>query len=185
VQISGAGSRDDFAQGLRSLAPIDQTLFPQGKPADPAAISMLVEQYKLAVQVWDRIRARRQQSNAFYLSINSALLVAFTAITTAKAEAKADFIPKLLTLPLFFAGLLICVLWLLTILNYKSLTDRKYEIIMRLEQALPSAPFSAESWNDHGRPIQRHFTWAEFGVAAIFFCLYAALALVALGVLHF
>jgi len=154
---------------------IDQTLFPQGKPTDPA-ISMLVEQYKLVVELWDRIRARRQQSNTFYLSINSALLVAMTAIT--KETTASPKLPLLLSL----VGLLICVLWLTTIVNYKSLTDRKYEIIVRLERVLPSAPFSAESLSEHGSPIQRHFTWAERGVASAFWFLYAVL--LALKALH-
>ena len=154
------------------MVSIDHTLFPQGKPTDSEAISVLSGQYKLAVELWDRIRARRQQANTFYLSINSALLVAITAITAAKEASLSKQLPPLL----FWAGLLICVLWIVAILNYKSLTDRKYEIIMRLEQALPSAPFSAESSpSEHGWPVQRHFTWAEFGVAWVFFLLYLGL----------
>jgi hypothetical protein len=152
---------------------IDHTLFPQGKPTDPEAISMIAEQYKLVVDVWDRVRARRQQSNVFFLSINSALLVAITAITKDGSLPKQ---PSFLSFCVGLVGLIICGLWFETIVNYKSLTDRKYEIIMRLEQVLPGAPFSAESWpSERGKPIQRHFTRIERGVPLAFFLLYLGL----------
>jgi hypothetical protein len=56
---------------------VDRVLFPGGKkPLEPAEIARLDEQYKTVVEMLDRVRARRQQSNKFYLSINTAIVAA-------------------------------------------------------------------------------------------------------------
>jgi hypothetical protein len=45
----------------------------------PATADRQFEQYKLTVEMWDRIRERRQRSNAFHTTINAALVAAITA----------------------------------------------------------------------------------------------------------
>jgi hypothetical protein len=45
------------------------TAVPEGKAAD-----IVFEQYKLAVEMWDRVRARRQTVNAFYATISAAIV---------------------------------------------------------------------------------------------------------------
>src|SRR5215472_12932094 len=127
---------------------IDKLLFPSGKPTEPAAIDRLAEQYRLAVEMWDRVRARRQLTNTFYLTINSAFVagIKIADIETIKPSFRY----------LSVVGLIVCALWIASILNYKSLTDVKQRVIVQLEQVLPCAPFSAEASQDkHGDELFR------------------------------
>ena len=42
------------------------------------------------------------------------------------------------------AGILLCLLWILFIKNYKQLNSAKFEVINRLELQLPARPFNNE-----------------------------------------
>ena len=137
------------------------TLFMHGKPTDPADIDRAFDQYKLAVEMWDRIRARRQLSNSFYLSINS-------AIVGATALSPLQFLPR----DLAIIGIVICILWIASILNYRSLADDKYRVVTELEELFPSSPFSAESKFGKKR---RPFTWVERCIPIAFALLYVSL----------
>lgn len=156
---------------------INQSVFPRGKPTDSEAISAVRKQYQLVVEMWDRLRARRQQTNAFYLTINSGLLVATMAIATSKDILVPKLLP-FLSIVLALVGFIICGLWFFTIEIYRSLTDRKQQIIIQMEQILPAAPFSAEACSDGAKPILRPFTVVERGVPVAFAFLYAGLLVI-------
>ena len=147
---------------------IDQSVFPRGKPAD-SEMPAVREQYKLVVEMWDRVRARRQQTNAFYLTINSGLLVATMTIATAKDVV----VPRQLSIGLDIVGFFICLLWIVTIDLYRLLTDRKKRIITLMEKTLPAAPFSAELSSKGGLG----FTFVEIFVPLVFLVFYLFLAI--------
>jgi hypothetical protein len=134
----------------------EDKLFPRGKPSEPDAINRAFDQYKLAVEMWDHVRARRQISNSFYLTIN-------TAILSATGFVRPGFPFHYLSA----VGIIICILWIASILNYRSLTDEKYDVIRRLETLFPSAPFSAEMIG-----VKRPFTLVERGVPLAFILLH-------------
>ena len=69
----------------------------------------------------------------------------------------------------FAAGIAVCALWLITIMNYKTLTDGKFQVICQLEQQLPSAPFRSEP----GGPNLLPFTKVERSIPIVFAVLYA------------
>jgi hypothetical protein len=125
---------------------LEDRLFPNGKPSEPHAIDRAFDQYKLAVDMWDRVRARRQLSNSFYLSINSAIVGA-AALSPLQFSSQG----------LAFVGIIICVLWIASILNYRSLTDDKKRVITKLETLFPTAPFSAESMDSAKRNFRLRF----------------------------
>jgi hypothetical protein len=141
-------------------------VFPSGKPVE-AALDKLVDQYRLAVEMWDRVRARRQQSNQFYVSINTAFLTAIVALMGV-GHMGNDY----LIIVLSMVGLALCVLWFFTIMNYKLLTENKLEIIGQLEQVLPACPFSVE------KRSHSPFTVVERGVSIVFFILYVAVLVI-------
>jgi hypothetical protein len=149
---------------------VEDILFPSGPPKSEADVRTTVEQYKLAVEIWDRVRARRQQANALYLSINSALIGA-TALQQA-ARLPLEY--------LCAVGLLTCLLWSASISNYRTLANDKFQIISRLEQLLPCAPFSAEATvikDGKYRSTRRPFTWVERTLPIVFALLYVTLLL--------
>ena len=58
-------------------AALEDLLFPDGPPpAGDRADRSLLEQYRLMVESSEGVVARRQTANTFFLSINSALLIA-------------------------------------------------------------------------------------------------------------
>jgi hypothetical protein len=123
----------------------------------------MFEQYKLAVEMWDRVRARRQHANSFYVTINSAIVAALIVKGA----------PEYVIAPAAIAGVAVCALWLITIMNYKTLTDGKFHVICQLEQQLPSAPFRSEP----GGPNLLPFTKVERSIPIVFAVLYAWVAL--------
>jgi hypothetical protein len=94
---------------------LKEKLFPGDEQPPKEEIQRIFDQYKLAVEMWDRVRARRQLSNSFYLSIN-------TAIAGAIATSPLGFSSQ----GLGIVGIIVCVLWIANILNYRSLTDDKH-----------------------------------------------------------
>src|SRR6266496_718798 len=138
---------------------LDDKLFPRGKPSEKEAVDRAFDQYKLAVEMWDHVRARRQISNSFYLSIN-------TAFVSATAFFSKGYSSRCLPV----VGIIICILWIASILNYRSLTDDKYRVIIKLETLFSSAPFSAEADGP-----ARQFTLVERCVPVAFGVLYSLL----------
>ena len=65
----------------------------------------LLEQYKLYVEMADRISARRQTANSFFLSINTAL-IALTGYMSFSSKTATDI--YWLVSP---AGMILCFIW--------------------------------------------------------------------------
>lgn len=135
--------------------------------ADQARQGHLLDQYKLYVEMTDRISARRQSANSFFLTINTALVgfVIHSASTAANSY--------MWTLP--FTGIVITFLWYRLICSYRDLNTAKFKIIHAMEKQLPASPYSTE-WEAvaHGtNPVlYLPFTHIEAYVPWIFFSLH-------------
>ncbi|MCP4702871.1 MAG: hypothetical protein GY862_39325 [Gammaproteobacteria bacterium] len=101
--------------------------------------SHLLEQYKLYVEMADRVGSRRIHANQFYLSLLTALLgiaaFAFGADTRAQ-----DF----LLIPVALLGILLCMVWYVNLESYRQLNSGKFKVIHELEARLPYACFDEE-----------------------------------------
>jgi hypothetical protein len=122
----------------------------------------LFEQYKLAVEMWDRIRARRQLSNSFYATMNTALVAAISA---------KDLV-TLVSPYICSAGICLCVLWFFNI-RYRRINIYKESVIIKIETLLPFRPFSAER-QDVGDAIIL-LTRIEYLITFVFAALYGFL----------
>jgi hypothetical protein len=122
--------------------------------ASVAPAELLFEQYKLAVEMADRISARRGAANAFFATGNAALLAAIESLELALAPL----------LGLVFAGA-----WWLLLRSYRELNTAKFKVINELEKELPARPFTDE-WNliKQEDPVKRKLgalgRYAEFSV---------------------
>jgi hypothetical protein len=94
----------------------------------------LFEQYKLAVEMWDRTRARRQLSNSFYATMNAALVAAISA----------NNLITLISPYICSAGIGLCVLWVFNTYRYRRINKAKEHIVIRIETLFQFRPFSAE-----------------------------------------
>jgi len=88
---------------------------------------ILLEQYKLAVEMADRISARREGANKIFLSANS-IIFAFLATQGTFYEIHAFIL---------IIGIIISFVWATIIQNYKNLNSVKYAVIHEMESKLP------------------------------------------------
>ena len=85
------------------------------------------EQYKLAVEMADRISARREGANKIFLTANS-IIFAFFATQIIFSEVH-------IFISVF--GILLSFVWASIIKNYRSLNSAKYAVINEMEEMLP------------------------------------------------
>jgi hypothetical protein len=107
----------------------------------------LLEQYKLYVDLSDRTSARRNQMNSFYTSLLSGLLALITLITNKDIIAfKNTKFQAAAFLAVAALGMLLCIVWYLSIRSYKDLNSGKFKVIHELEQQLPFAWSYSQMW---------------------------------------
>lgn len=140
---------------------IEDKLFNESEKND----SQYFDIYKIVIEMSDRISARRQTANNFFLSVNT-VIVAFLSYF----EAKYSFIANL-------AGLIISYTWYSYIKASKQLNTAKFKIIHSMEKKLILRPYSAE-WFALGEGINKKLykpfsdieiviPWVFFGINVI------------------
>ncbi|MGW2091496.1 RipA family octameric membrane protein [Promicromonospora sukumoe] len=140
-------------------------------PLDPAVLDL----YKIAIEMADRISARRGAANSFYVSLQSAIVTAVGFLLTNNSTNR-----KILA-GVALAGAVTSVTWFLLLRSYRDLNKAKFKVILEMERQLPYGIYGAE-WDYLKKdPIKRwRFRYAEFGtierlVPFIFFVLNAVL----------
>jgi hypothetical protein len=116
--------------------------------------STLLEQYKLYVEMADRISARRGLTNSFFLTLNTGivgLIAAFNKVSAGPA-------PWLLVIPLL-AILGECFAWFYLVRSYRLLNSAKYRVVGALEERLPASPFWRAEWWELGEGRDRTRYW--------------------------
>ena len=138
-----------------------------------------LEIYKLAVEMADRVSARRAIANSFYLALHSAL-VAGLLVSISEREPDASLRGILLacaTVP----GLLLAVLWRHSLASYRKLNEAKYAVITHMEKTLltPGARPYTEEWKSlqeeagpGKKPKHKELGWAERQVPLVFMFAY-------------
>lgn len=140
----------------------------------------LLEQYKLYVEMADRVSQRRDQSNRFYVTIVSALaaIVVVIARFGVPADGANGALSDIGFLAIGLFGLALSGVWWLNIRSYRTLNSAKFEIINRIEKRLPFAGYS-EEWQILRPPECRkpylQLTRVEQFVPIIFMALFALL----------
>jgi hypothetical protein len=135
---------------------------------DNRATQQYLELYKLAVEMADRVSARRATANAFFLTVNTALL-AFVS----SRSLNALWLVAL-------AGIALSATWWVLLKSYRDLNAAKFQVITEMENNLDAKIFDDE-WKrlKENRPEGWRGKYAEFGaverfVPLIFAALYAA-----------
>ena len=146
----------------------------------------LLEQYKLYVEMADRVSQRRDQSNRFYVTILSAIAAIVVVIT--RFGVPVDGVPPNVV---FFAiglfGIALSVVWQLNIKSYRVLNSTKFDVINEIEKQLPSQGYSKEWDLLENPPPERdkylQLTRVEQRVPIIFIGLFTALTAYAICLL--
>ena len=129
----------------------------------------ILEQYKLYIEMADRISQRRQSSNNYFLSVNTLLISCFTFMTNSEAKSSFNF------LAISLAGWVLCFVWYRLIRSYKDLNSGKFKVVHEMEKILGYSPYDRE-WDKLGRgkdkALYLPFTNIEPFVPFIFSVLY-------------
>lgn len=131
--------------------------------------NLLFQQYKLFLELTDKVSDRRNLANQFFLTINGALVAGLINILSHKI-VKDDF--RGWVLIAIATGLLFCFCWRRIIFYYKNLNSGKFHIIQLLEEKLPANLYKVE-W-DYLKNKRKHvsFSDSEKLIPAIFVFLY-------------
>lgn len=103
--------------------------------------SAVLEQYKLYVEMADRISNRRGLTNTFFLTLNTGI---FTVIAVSWKDRPA-ISPWVLVLPLVVA-LGQCAAWWWIVRSYRQLNTAKYRVVGALEERLPASVYWRAEW---------------------------------------
>ncbi len=106
----------------------------------------LLELYKLAVEMADRVSARRAAANAFFLTLNTALLAVVGLVRPAESgDVKGPVAGDRFGLVvLSLAGVAVALTWWTLLRSYRELNRAKFLVVNELELQLPAAPFTEE-----------------------------------------
>ncbi|MFG3064405.1 hypothetical protein ACGFYM_38505 [Streptomyces sp. NPDC048231] len=99
----------------------------------------ILDLYKTAVEMSDRISARRGTANAFYLTVQTALVSVLGLSPTRLASA-----PWWMNFAVCLAGLTLSTSWWLQLRSYRSLNRAKFTVIHAMEMRLPVKIFTVE-----------------------------------------
>ena len=128
---------------------------------------LILEQYKLYVEMADRISARRLAANSFFLSINTAILAIVGYIKSACGQSLVTQDYWLIA----FAGIFISYSWHTHIRSYRDLNSAKFDVVHEIEKLLPLKPYYAE-WEAVGRgknpELYKPVSHIEMGIPWVF-----------------
>jgi hypothetical protein len=141
--------------------------------AKPVTDTTTVDLYKVAVEMADRISERRGRANAFFLTLNVALVAALGLAVPEVSCRSPHAANEVLsarwgTFVLALGGVAIALSWFLLLKSYRDLNKAKFKVIHEIEAGLPIRVFARE-WEvlrptapDHWWRLWRRY--AEFGV---------------------
>lgn len=151
---------------------------------DPAATyhAAVFEQYNLCVEMADRISARRNLANTFFLTLHSTLLV-FLGAWLSQGHHRRTSVALASAALLVLLGM--CATWWITVRSYQQLNKGKFEVIGAFEERLPARAFVAAEWRALGEgrdwrvylPLSHVERWIPLLFAVAYLLGFAAVAL--------
>jgi hypothetical protein len=156
------------------MSGIETKLFNQDLIRSEQNLELLFEQYKLYVELMDKVSERRHNVNTFFLSLNSILVTGLTVFLSQTSGPKAHHIWILIAVA---AGIACCVTWRRLLKSYGRLNQGKFQVIHLLENRLPARLFDVE-WDilKQGE-LYRPFTRTEVTVPLVFIGMYILIAI--------
>lgn len=112
--------------------------------------NQILEQYKLYVEMADKISERRSKVNTFFLTLNTTVL---TVIGIKGFEVKK------FSLIITIVGIILSYTWFYLLHSYKLMNSGKYKVINEIEEFLPLNLYSYE-WKilDEGKNRAKYWT---------------------------
>ena len=127
---------------------------------------LLLVQWQTCVEMANSISQRRDTMNNIFVTLNLAIMAAVSIVWDIKS------------ILILVAGIMVCVLWLLFIRNYKQLNSAKFDIINVIEKHLPAQPFCEEWEKLQSNPKYMDGTKLEKWLPIMFIVLYIVTAII-------
>jgi hypothetical protein len=129
---------------------------PPESPLSPAAIDL----YKMAVEMADRVSARRGTSNSFFLAVQTTFVTVLSLAGPSVAKSLWASVAVCL------AGIALSATWWLQLKSYRDLNRAKFTVINKIEEQLPIKIFSDEWTTLKQDPVPSwRARYAELGVS--------------------
>jgi hypothetical protein len=106
-------------------------------PESPS--SETLELYKLAVEMADRISARRATANSFFLTVQTAF-IAVVGLVTPELHGQPWWTNAVISA----TGIALSASWWLQLRSYRDLNKAKFNVILEMEKRLPEKIFTHE-----------------------------------------
>lgn len=150
----------------------------------------LFDQYRIYVELMDKVVDRRHATNTLFLTTNSGLVTFFVAVIALLPDLGLPFEPleiALLAFVIATCGIILSILWFFLIQNYRNLSSRKFAVIHELEEHLPTRLFAAE-WIgiQEGKGLSRYtpLTYLEKFIPIMFISMYLFVLVMSLSLLN-
>jgi hypothetical protein len=98
----------------------------------------VLDLYKTAIEMADRVSARRGTANSFYLSLQSAIVAALGFMS---ADASMN---RIVLIGVCMAGVITSLTWFLLLRSYRDLNRAKFKVILGMEEGLSHRIYGAE-----------------------------------------
>ena len=105
-----------------------------------AETGILMEQYRLFVEMMDRVADRRQNANSFFFSLSAGLFAAIAFLYSKDTDESL----RPLTWIIALAGVPVSLFWHRLIESYRNLGTAKFEVIHQMEELLPFTSYTTE-----------------------------------------
>lgn len=93
---------------------------------------ILLTQWQTCVEMANSVSERRDTMNNLFVTLNIAIIAATTIVWDIK------------TILLSVAGIVLCIVWLMFLRNFRHLNAEKYRVITQIEDHLPVQAFANE-----------------------------------------
>jgi hypothetical protein len=174
---ASSASADEVRQTIWTQGIDEATYGVAGSPYQGA----LLEQYKMYVEMTDRVSSRRATMNAFFLSLNTAIATGVSFVWGLQ-KSSVWFLAFPLAMLLALAGT-----WFCLIKSYRQLNAAKFAVIGAMEEKLPASPYVRAEWAALGNGMDKGRYWPmsklEQGVPVVFAVLYV-IAFIVVAAMH-
>lgn len=104
----------------------------------------VLEQYKIYLELADRVSSRRDVANSFFLTLNGAIVASLGYLIEKQTNLLSEW--WMVLFPLFVL-LLQCFFWWRLINSYRQLNGAKFQIVGEFESRLPASPYKKAEWD--------------------------------------
>jgi hypothetical protein len=117
------------------------------QPSQSESSESVFQIYALAVEMADRVSARRASANSFFLALQTGLAAALGLFAVrANAHGREVEPDKVVLILAAVAGVILAVAWWLLLRSYRKLNRAKFAVINRIEEAYFEVQPFLEEW---------------------------------------